>query len=319
MAVLHVQPKAFWRQFDLAIKQRESVIFDSAPAAAVPNAGDHLQSIGDGSWYYRLLVLQQWIEDNCDHFIRSHDDAGDPYDPATVFEGVADSSAVVMWSWATLKTAALGGDEWTAYTSATTHTHRKIQTGDHWNRILWDELARCLDMLIWTKQVLCETFSHFGVSGSYGDFTDAKSAAVADFAAASDGTDYVGTYKELVVYTGLGYGAEISAGHFHIQAEAKAVAMVGCTAYAYIHTEATENGTWNAQGETNIVQDEYHMAGSGAVAIGTQPTIVAFGTLAEPPTWPAEPPLDEFYVTGWQLDDYFSLCVWAFTILSPIT
>jgi hypothetical protein len=323
MAVLHVQPKEFWRLFNTAVRERQSVLNDTLDAVS-PNAGSHVQGASAYIGYW-----QTWIEDNCNRFVRSHDDAGEKYNPATKFDGIASETSVTMWTWATLKTAALGGNDWTAYTDATTHTHRHIQANDHWKPILWEELAACFDMLIWTKQDLASAFTRSGATPgrAYDSFAEAEADASALYAAADSGAGDGGNAKLLYWYAD-GFAAEIVATEYDIQAEVKNWSLVGCTGYGYAKAVRYDNGygtpinSWHAQGDTTIVQDQYKYCGSGAVAIGHVETVGTVGQVAgEPTTWPGEPDSTSpsFFSTGWLLGDYFSVCEWAFTVLTPIT
>ena len=342
MTVFNVQHVSFWRQFNNAIRERHSVLFGDGvynpiPAVA-PNAGDSLQQINTGQ-YYGLGTLQTWIENNCQYFVRSHDNDGVKYvlgsgpspggtDP---FDGMPIASEVEMWSWETLKLAALGGDGWTAYTTKTAHTHRHIQAGDHWKPILWIEIARCLDMLLWTEEVLWNPTCRTGVvpGHDYVSFALAEAASSALYAAGEVEPDEYGTAKVLSWFED-GFGAEIVATKYYIQGSARVEALVGCTGYGYFAAVLWNNGwgeptnVWDAQGEAQIAEDVYKPVGSTAIAIGDTETVGTVGSVGAEsvavPNWPSEPGSDPpaFFSAGWIRGNSFTIKEWGFTILSPI-
>jgi hypothetical protein len=325
MSAYNVHHLPFWRQFNQAVRVRASVLFGTYPDVA-PNVGDPLQpAYATGVLgVYLIGDLQQWIEENCHFFLRSHNDNGSKRNPATFFNGLTSQAAIEPWTWETLKTSKLGDAGWTAPLTKTTHTHRRIQAGDMWQPVIFDELAGCFDALLWTKQTLISTYTRATPIPGF-DTTIALAKADAnsryDGAEAEAGGDY-GTAKNLGV-SGDDFSAEIVATKYQTEAEVTAGVLVGLTGYGYLKAVATSetNGSWDAQGD-DVVEGQFKSCGSGSVAVGVRGVVGTVGqVLTKPPTWPVDPPVEYPYTiaTGWLMSDYFSLCEWAFPILTPLS
>lgn len=176
------QNAAFIAELYEAWNERRVAIWQAA--VSVPAGGDYASHVN------LFADLQYWIETNCTSFVQSHDLDGTPR-AAGFFDGevYADAYTRILngtappWTWTIANLRAAAGLNASGFKRVTTGTtYGTAIAGDYVGSHLYNELRKCLDLLIWTFRFSgrggATTYSRSGSGGTY-------AAALTSYAAAS--------------------------------------------------------------------------------------------------------------------------------------
>lgn len=264
----------FYKQFWAATVERGHAI--NVPVVGLdeydtPAVGCDVQYMGTGrasspTDKFSIYTLQEWIEDNAQYFVASHD--------------VDD---IAMYTWASLKAAAgLDASGWTRKHPEGT-SYGKCQPEDYFGPWLWNELKACLDLLVatnpnwaWNSAIPGGGRTVYRGDGSEADGEAAYNQAKAEAEADWHDTEGSGYEVPPLVFWKMAYsgGTWLAAGfrsHIHLQptgAKAPDATAHGWSANYVGYMQIGNWGTFDAQGD-GVVEDGWKAwSGEREVAVG---------------------------------------------------
>ena len=293
-------------EFVDAVNERKLAAGLGAPFAAV-NAGDDVQAATFFTAY------QQWIEDNLTSFVVSHDGGvargGGYYDGAGTVGAYANLGDIFV-------ATDLAHTNWRRYTTHPDEggvvAYGQMQAGDIIGPWIFEDIQKCLNVLVWTKKAVTFSGEAFTGNGVGATWAIATAASEADYALA-------GASSVPDAYT-LGYelGGTYTAWQQRAACDGQATVWNGCTRHAdwYIYPALPLAVLIFEDYGDDVIEVKWSLWSQDEPA--TDDTAIVSGTTlgqvqmppTAPYTWCGAPTLGGYAGKGWEKDDSVVVLRW---------